>query len=304
MDFIDALRLPVRAGLAAGLAVGVSIMFSLGSPLYAVVSAVIVTDVDAAARAAADGWHGHRCVGGVSRHLARAAGRPRRHGGRAASDVRVPAAAATRGRQGGWLRQRHHHPELLHEPVGARAGPPGRDGRRHPRCVCRERGAGVVPQRRGPAQGTVMDFEARDPVLDTVDRVCELCFGLFMALTFVGAVSATTAKPDAGRLMFFTALGCNVAWGLADAVMYLVRTLTNRTRRLALARAIRAEPEPARSVGLLRSELTGVMRTLVQDTELEAVRARMAAVPGLRMKPHLHAGAYLPAAAACGLVVL
>ena len=39
----------------------------------------------------------------------------------------------------------------------------------------------------------------REPVLDTVDRVSELCFGLFMALTFVGTVSAATSGEDAGR---------------------------------------------------------------------------------------------------------
>jgi len=40
--------------------------------------------------------------------------------------------------------------------------------------------------------------DTREPVLDTVDRVSELCFGLFMSLTFVGAVSAVTAGEDAG----------------------------------------------------------------------------------------------------------
>ena len=78
--------------------------------------------------------------------------------------------------------------------------------------------------------------DAHEPVLSPVDRVCELCFGLFMALTFVGAVSATTDDPDPGRLMFYTALGCNLAWGLADGVIHLVRTLTDRTRRWRLPR--------------------------------------------------------------------
>jgi hypothetical protein len=61
--------------------------------------------------------------------------------------------------------------------------------------------------------------QTREPVLSPVDRVCELCFGLFMALTFVGAVHATAPggppAADAGRAMFYTALGCNLAWGLA-----------------------------------------------------------------------------------------
>ena len=57
------------------------------------------------------------------------------------------------------------------------------------------------------------EAEPREPVLDTVDRVSELCFGLFMALTFVGTVSAATSGEDAGRKMLYTALGCNLAWG-------------------------------------------------------------------------------------------
>src|SRR5215469_7330262 len=83
--------------------------------------------------------------------------------------------------------------------------------------------------------------ERRQPILNTVDRVSELCFGLFMALTFIGAVKAVTAGEDAGYKMFFTALGCNLAWGLADAVMYLVRTLADRGQRLKLALTVQRE---------------------------------------------------------------
>jgi hypothetical protein len=67
----------------------------------------------------------------------------------------------------------------------------------------------------------------------------ELCFGLFMALTSVGAVSAATAGEDAGRKMLYTAPGCNLAWGLADAVMFLVRTLANRSKWLTLALTVK-----------------------------------------------------------------
>jgi hypothetical protein len=35
----------------------------------------------------------------------------------------------------------------------------------------------------------VIERPAREPVLNPVDRVSEMLFGLFMALTFVGAVS-------------------------------------------------------------------------------------------------------------------
>ena len=149
---------------------------------------------------------------------------------------------------------------------------------------------------------------AREPVLSPVDRVCELCFGLFMALTFVGAVHATSPDgapaADAGRAMFYTALGCNLAWGLADAVMYLVRTLTDRGRRLSLAIATRAEPDPARGVERLRSELSGVMQTLVSDRELEGLRARLASMPDLPARARLNGRDMVAAAGVFVLVVL
>jgi hypothetical protein len=128
-------------------------------------------------------------------------------------------------------------------------------------------------------------INAREPVLDTVDRVSELCFGLFMALTFVGAVSAATAGEGAGRKMFYTALGCNLAWGLADAVMFLVRTLTNRGRRLTLARTVGQEANAAAGVKVLRNAMPRWITPLIADPELELIRARIAAIPDLPSRP-------------------
>lgn len=159
-----------------------------------------------------------------------------------------------------------------------------------------------MPAAAAPIKDNTED-RGREPVLSPVDRVCELCFGLFMALTFVGAVSAATEGEDAGRVMFYTALGCNLAWGLADAVMYLVRTITARARRLALALAIRGEKDPGQGVRLLRGELTGVMRNLVGDPELEAIRLRVAALPEIPPKPKLFARDYLAAASVFAIVV-
>ena len=79
-------------------------------------------------------------------------------------------------------------------------------------------------------------------VLNPVDRVSEMLFGLLMALTFVGAVSAAESGDEQIRTLFTTALGCNLAWGLVDAVMYLVRTITERGRLLTLVREVRSAP--------------------------------------------------------------
>ena len=67
-------------------------------------------------------------------------------------------------------------------------------------------------------------------VLDPVERVSEVIFGVLMAMTFIGALNVAEAGQGEARKVLIAALGCNIAWGLADAVMYIVGTLTERTR--------------------------------------------------------------------------
>ena len=93
-------------------------------------------------------------------------------------------------------------------------------------------------------EGSAADKAVRDPVLNPVDRVSELLFGLFMALTFTGAVSVAEGGREELRMMFAAALGCNLAWGLVDAVMFLVRTVADRGRAITLARSVHARPTP------------------------------------------------------------
>ena len=121
-------------------------------------------------------------------------------------------------------------------------------------------------------------------VLDTVERVSEMCFGLFMALTFVGAVAALGGS-DSPQAMFHAALGCNLAWGLVDAVMYLVRTITMRGKRLTLAMIVRGHPDPARALAAMREALPASAHAIVEDRELEIIRARFAASATLPEKP-------------------
>jgi hypothetical protein len=146
--------------------------------------------------------------------------------------------------------------------------------------------------------------ERREPVLNTVDRVCEICFGLFMALTFVGAVKAVTAGEGEGYKMFFAALGCNLAWGLADAVMYLVRTLADRGQRLQLAQTVKREQDETVAVRALRDALPEKLKPLVEDADLERIRVRLAAGSTLPPRANFVGGDFVGALGIFLLVVL
>src|SRR5215470_2690307 len=76
--------------------------------------------------------------------------------------------------------------------------------------------------------------ETRWMLLDPVDRISEILFGLIMAVTIVGSLSIATAGTEEVRTVMAAALGCNLAWGLVDAIMYVVRGATERTRNRAL----------------------------------------------------------------------
>ncbi|ABF12639.1 cation transport ATPase [Cupriavidus metallidurans] len=137
--------------------------------------------------------------------------------------------------------------------------------------------------------------EGRDPALNVVDRVAEMCFGLFMALTFVGAVSSATsaASPtsgaDAGHTMLVTALGCNLAWGLVDAIMFLVRTLADRGMRFKVATAAREAPTATEAVRAIRTALSPSAQLLLSDAEIDMLRQRMANAVELPERAKLNA---------------
>ena len=79
----------------------------------------------------------------------------------------------------------------------------------------------------------------------------EMLFGLLMALSFTGALSVAESGREELRDMFIAALGCNLAWGFVDGVMYLIRTVVDRGRSLTLMRSVRgaADPQAGRARG-------------------------------------------------------
>lgn len=109
------------------------------------------------------------------------------------------------------------------------------------------------------------------PVLDPIDRISEILFGLFMVLTFTGTLSVASAGREDVREMMIAAIGCNIAWGFVDAVMYVLRSLVARGHKAALARAVQAAPRPEQAHALIAEELQGTAGEL-RTAELEVLR--------------------------------
>ena len=127
----------------------------------------------------------------------------------------------------------------------------------------------------------------REPLLSPVDRISEILFGLFMALTFTGAVSVAESGKEELRTMFITALGCNLAWGLVDGVMYLVRTVTDRGRGLTLLHSVRGAADPQAGRAVIEQSLSRVGASLLSSAEVEAIRGRILAETTVPPRPRL-----------------
>jgi VIT1/CCC1 family predicted Fe2+/Mn2+ transporter len=138
----------------------------------------------------------------------------------------------------------------------------------------------LSPRRNGRGAVVTKTKKRRfERVLDPVDRVSEVMFGLLMALTFTGSISVASAGREEIRTMMAAALGCNLAWGLADAVMYLVRTAVERTRNARLLERLRGQPDAARAHALLAAALSGQLGAASDATLLESLRQRLLALP-------------------------
>ncbi len=115
--------------------------------------------------------------------------------------------------------------------------------------------------------------------LEPIDRVSEVLFGLIMVLTFTGSLSVAEAGREDVRTMLVGALGCNVAWGLIDAVFYLMGCLAEKSRGLLTYRAVREATDPERAQRLIADVLPPVVASVLEPTELEAVRVRLKQLP-------------------------
>jgi hypothetical protein len=120
----------------------------------------------------------------------------------------------------------------------------------------------------GPDAAAATSTDQR--ILDPIDRNSEVLFGLLMVLTFTGTLAVATSGRDDVRTMLIAAIGCNTAWGLVDAVMYVMRNLVGRAREATIERGVRAAtPEVGQR---LIVDAIGPLAAALDPPALERVR--------------------------------
>src|SRR5258705_7053076 len=96
-----------------------------------------------------------------------------------------------------------------------------------------------------------------------------------MVVTFTGSIAAIEGDRVETRTVLVAAIGCNLAWGIVDAAMYLMANFAERARGLTTLRAIHHTLEPDAAVRLIGDGLPSVVSNALTPTEVEAIRSRL-----------------------------
>src|SRR5204863_5261326 len=194
----------------------------------------------------------------------------------------------------------------------------GDGAHRHPHCVASDeqralrlvrRGAGadglpdlyhdaVSPAApsgmRAPLIGTSRPLAVSSKrVLEPGERIAEVLFGLIMVLSFTGSLSVADAGRDDVRLMLIGALGCNIAWGIIDGILYLMDCLSEQGRDIRALRAARNAAAPAEAHRVIAEALPPVLAATLGPAEYETVRQKLLLLPEPPSRPWLSTADWL-----------
>jgi VIT1/CCC1 family predicted Fe2+/Mn2+ transporter len=116
-------------------------------------------------------------------------------------------------------------------------------------------------------------------VLEPHERIAEVLFGLIMVLTFTGSLSVAEADRAEVRTMLVGALGCNLAWGIIDAVLYLMGSLSEKSSGLLTLRAVRSATDPNHAHRLIADAMPSMVASVLEPAELETMYQKLKRLP-------------------------
>src|SRR3954470_19342684 len=117
------------------------------------------------------------------------------------------------------------------------------------------------------------------PVLEPYERISEVLFGLIMVLTFTGSLSVAEVGREDVRTMLIGALGCNIAWGIIDAMLYLMSCLSEKGKSIRTWRAFRKATTPVEGHRVIADALPPLVSDAIGPAEYESIRQKLARLP-------------------------
>src|SRR5262245_42411483 len=98
----------------------------------------------------------------------------------------------------------------------------------------------------------------------------EVLFGLIMVLSVTLTAGLTVREGRSGvRELLVAALGCNIAWGIIDGIMYVMNCMAERSVKARLVRAIQSAGTQG-ALNIVRDEVEPELETLAAPEDREA----------------------------------
>ena len=111
--------------------------------------------------------------------------------------------------------------------------------------------------------------------LDPIDRISEVLFGLIMVLTFTGSISVASDGRAEIRELLWASLGCNLAWGIVDAVMFLMSSVLTRGHGISVLKKLKLTTDKVAARNLLKDELPPVISSVLKPEEVDQFKERL-----------------------------
>jgi hypothetical protein len=117
-----------------------------------------------------------------------------------------------------------------------------------------------------------------DKYLDPATSLGEVIFGLIMTLTFtLGAgILLQEEGPEGARQLLIATIGCNVAWGIIDAALYVIGQVFERGRRRRLLQTIQRAASAPAALSLVAGEFDELLSPVTEEAERRALYQRIA----------------------------
>ena len=131
--------------------------------------------------------------------------------------------------------------------------------------------------------------------LEPMERISEILFALIMVLTFTCSFSVAGAGRDEVRTMLIGALGCNLAWGIIDAVFYLMGSLNSFGQGILRLKALRQVTNPVEAHQIIANALPPVLLSVLSPSDLESMRQKLNSLRELPTRPRLSKNDWLAA---------
>ena len=124
-----------------------------------------------------------------------------------------------------------------------------------------------------------MEIFRPKPLLNTMDRVSEILFGIIMTLTFTCSIGIANAKNTEIRQLIIAAISCNIAWGLVDAIGYIVSTIVQRSRNKTILDSVLTTSDADKARKYISDSLPRSIASVLEEPELEQIRNKLANLP-------------------------